>query len=112
MWESHPENNGYGNADREAEARTVRESRYYWMRVNGCGPMPKIRIEGEANMAFYMDRKAPYVFNDMGRRWTRRSSIGITCSPVRGVQRTARSCRRRRLFPPREMRSRPLLCLG
>ena len=68
VWESHPENNGYGNADREAEARTVRESRYYWMRVNGCGPMPKIRIEGEANMAFYMDGKAPYVFNDIKLR--------------------------------------------
>ena len=38
------------------------------MRVNGCGPMPKIRIEGEANMAFYMDGKAPYVFNDIKLR--------------------------------------------
>ena len=65
IWESHPENNGYGNASMEAEARSVRESRYYWLTVNECSPIPRIRIEGENNMAFYMDGKAPYVFNDI-----------------------------------------------
>ncbi len=65
IWESHPENNGHGNADMEAEARSVRESRYYWLTINQCDPIPKISIMGEDNMAFYTGQKAPYVFNDI-----------------------------------------------
>lgn len=65
VWESHPENNGYGNAEMEEEARSVRESRCYWLTINQCEPVPKISIVGEDNMAFFTGGKAPYVFNDI-----------------------------------------------
>ncbi len=68
MWESHPENNRHGEENMRAEARRIRESRYYWLTVNGCNPIPRISIDGEDNLAFFMGGKAPYVFLDIRRR--------------------------------------------
>lgn len=68
MWEAHPENNRMGDGAMEAEARKTRESRYYWLAVNGCVPVPKIQITGEDNFAFFEGGKAPYVFLDIKNR--------------------------------------------
>lgn len=64
VWESHPENNGFGNASMESEAKAVRESRYYWLTINQCNPVPAISIMGEHNMAFFSGA-APYVLDDI-----------------------------------------------
>lgn len=64
VWESHPENNGFGNSSMETEARAVRESRYYWLTINKCDPIPTISIIGENNLAFYSG-EAPYVLDDI-----------------------------------------------
>lgn len=68
MWESHPEFNRHGEEAMIAESRKIRESRYYWVTVNGCDPLPKISIIGENNFAFFHGGKAPYVFMDIYHR--------------------------------------------
>lgn len=68
MWESHPENNRFSPGAVEAEARRIRESRYYWLSVNCCDPLPQIRLEGEMNLAFFQGGMAPYVFMDIKGR--------------------------------------------
>lgn len=67
MWISHPEHNGMdGSLDMEYGAqKTTRE---YWMEVNGCDPMPKIKITGENNFVFFTGGKADVVVMDIKNR--------------------------------------------
>ena len=43
-------------------------NRQYWLTVNGCRPVPEIRLEGEKNLAYYHGEKADYVFCDVKNR--------------------------------------------
>ena len=67
VWISHPELNGMGPSI-EYEAEGVRQDRLYWLIVNGCTKLPKIKIDGEHNMAFFRGEKADVVFDDIKNR--------------------------------------------
>lgn len=54
----------YGAGVREV----VRLNREYWLRVNGCDPVPTISVRGENNLAFYGGGAAPVVFRDVKNR--------------------------------------------
>lgn len=69
MWESHPEFNGsLGMTTAKQETQNVRESRYYWLKINECAPVPQIAIDGEDNYAFFSGKKADYTFLDIKNR--------------------------------------------
>ena len=67
MWISHPEHNGM-DAPVEMEYAAQKTTREYWMTVNGCDPMPKIKITGENNFAFFTGGKADVVVMDIKNR--------------------------------------------
>ncbi|THF84184.1 alpha/beta hydrolase family esterase [Cohnella fermenti] len=46
----------------------VRRNREYWSRINGCLPIPEIKIEGEDNLAFYKGERGDMVFRDVKNR--------------------------------------------
>ncbi|MDD6679178.1 MAG: hypothetical protein PUF71_07325 [Firmicutes bacterium] len=68
IWQSRPEKNGLPPGGRYNEATINKYSRFYWMLINECDPIPQIRIEGEDNFAFYKGRKADMVYLDIKNR--------------------------------------------
>ncbi|OMF92544.1 hypothetical protein [Paenibacillus sp. FSL R7-0337] len=46
----------------------VVKNREYWLRINECNELPRIKIIGENNLAFYTGSKADYVFRDVKNR--------------------------------------------
>lgn len=68
IWQSRPEKNGLPPGGRYDEAAVNKLSRFYWMKVNECDPIPQIRIEGEDNFAFYRGKKADMVYLDIKNR--------------------------------------------
>lgn len=46
----------------------VVRNREYWLRVNECGSLPRLKIDGEHNYAFYRGKKADFVFCDVAGR--------------------------------------------
>ncbi|MBC5689593.1 hypothetical protein H8S37_11745 [Mediterraneibacter sp. NSJ-55] len=46
----------------------VVKNREYWLRINGCEELPRLKISGENNFAFYKGKKADYVFRDVKNR--------------------------------------------
>ena len=68
IWETRPENNGFGVRTHDKEAALDKYNRFYWMKINECDPIPEIRIEGEDNFAFYKGKKADLVFLDVKNR--------------------------------------------
>lgn len=46
----------------------VKKNREYWRIINGCGKLPKIKIDGEDNFAFYEGDRADIVFRDIRNR--------------------------------------------
>lgn len=67
VWQSRPENNDIPPV--KADSLYVNKyNRYYWMKRNGCSPIPQIRIEGENNLAFYHGQKADMVYLDIKNR--------------------------------------------
>lgn len=46
----------------------VVDNRDYWLEINGCEDLPRIRIDGESNLAFYRGKRADYVFRDIKNR--------------------------------------------
>jgi poly(3-hydroxybutyrate) depolymerase len=67
MWISHPECNGM-DAPVEMENSAQKNSRKYWMQVNECDPLPRIKIVGEDNFAFFTGKKADLTFLDIKNR--------------------------------------------
>ncbi|MEV4687051.1 stalk domain-containing protein [Microbacterium sp. LWH3-1.2] len=45
-----------------------RGNRDYWLAVNGCDRLPRLRIDGHDNFAFYEGGAAPFVFRDVKNR--------------------------------------------
>lgn len=67
IFQSRPELNDIPPDAPEA-LNVNRYNRYYWMRVNGCGPVPRISIVGEDNFAFYRGKKADVTYLDIKNR--------------------------------------------
>ena len=68
VWQSRPENNGFGMGDYEDQCASFNTNRWYWMKINECNPLPEISIVGEDNFAFYKGRKADLVYLDIKNR--------------------------------------------
>lgn len=67
VWQSRPELNDIP-PDKEESLRVNKENRLYWMALNGCDPVPQIKIEGEDNLAFYTGDKGDVVYLDIKNR--------------------------------------------
>lgn len=67
-WQTRPENNGFGMTDYEGQLDPNNINRYYWLKINGCNPLPEISIIGEDNFAFYKGEKADLVYLDIKNR--------------------------------------------
>lgn len=67
VWQSRPENNDIPPVKEDA-LYVNKYNRYYWMKLNGCQPIPEIRIDGEDNFAFYKGEKADLVYLDIKNR--------------------------------------------
>ena len=67
---SMPEHNGWDKdpARCRDQKQTVREAVAFWKTMNGCDALPKIRIDGEDNFAFYTGTKANLVVRDIRNR--------------------------------------------
>ena len=68
IWETRPENNGFGVRTHQKEAELDKYNRFYWMKINECDPIPEISIVGEDNFAFYKGGKADLVYLDVKNR--------------------------------------------
>ena len=68
IWQSRPEKNGLPPGGHYDEAEVNKYSRFYWLKINECDPIPQIRIEGEDNFAFYHGKKADLVYLDIKNR--------------------------------------------
>ena len=67
VWQSRPETNDIP-AQGELSLYVNKYNRYYWMKRNGCAPLPEISIRGEDNLAFYRGEKADMVYLDIKNR--------------------------------------------
>jgi len=68
VWQSRPEKNGLPPGGRYNEFTVNKYSRFFWMKVNECDPIPQISIVGENNLAFYKGKKADLVYCDIKNR--------------------------------------------
>ena len=67
IWQSRPETNNIPE-NTEFQKYVNRYNKYYWMKINGCAPVPEISIAGENNFAFYRGEKADLVYLDIKNR--------------------------------------------
>lgn len=67
-WQSRLELDGPPPFCGEDFEEAVVHNRQYWLTVNGCAGIPRIRLEGEKNLAYYHGEKADYVFCDVKNR--------------------------------------------
>ncbi len=67
IWQSRPERNDIPPRG-EIERKVHKYNRLYWMRINECELIPRIRIQGENNLAFYQGKKADLVYFDIKNR--------------------------------------------
>lgn len=68
IWQSRLELDKVPPHYREGDRITVFRNIEYWRSVNGCCGLPKIRIEGNYNFAFFEGEKAPVVFMEVKNR--------------------------------------------
>lgn len=68
IWQSRPGKNGLPPGGKYDEFAVNKYSRFYWMKINECDPIPQIKIEGENNYAFYKGKKADLVYLDIKNR--------------------------------------------
>ncbi len=68
IWQSRLELDKVPPHYREGDKDTVLGNIEYWNRVNGCDILPKIRIEGNNNLAFFEGQKGVTVFMDVKNR--------------------------------------------
>ena len=67
VWQSRPELNDippHGAIERKVH----KWNRLYWMRLNQCGPIPQISVQGDNNFAFYKGECADVVYFDIKNR--------------------------------------------
>ena len=67
VWQSRPENNDIPPVKADSLFAN-KYNRYYWMKLNGADPIPRISIQGESNMAFFSGTKADMVYLDIHNR--------------------------------------------
>ncbi len=67
VWQSRPERNNVPE-DTELQKYVNRMNKYYWMKLDGCDPVPQISIVGENNFAFYKGEKGDVVYLDIKNR--------------------------------------------
>ena len=67
VWQSRPETNDIPPAGPES-LYVNKYNRYYWMKINGCKPIPQISIIGEDNMAFFEGEQSDVVYLDIKNR--------------------------------------------
>lgn len=67
VWQSRPELNAIPPG-RDIEKKVHKYNRLYWMRINECGLVPEITVQGENNLAFYKGKKADVVYYDIKNR--------------------------------------------
>jgi hypothetical protein len=67
IWQSRPELNDIP-PDKALALNVNKYNRYYWMKINGCNPIPEISIIGEDNFAFYTGSKADVTYLDVKNR--------------------------------------------
>ncbi len=67
-WQTRLELDGPPPFSGEDVEEAVVWNRRYWLTVNECEKVPRIRLEGEKNLAWYDGKKAPYVFCDVKNR--------------------------------------------
>ena len=67
IWQSRPELNDIPPG-RELEKRVHKYNRLYWMRLNECGLIPQITVQGENNLAFYKGQHADVAYYDIKNR--------------------------------------------
>ena len=67
IWQSRPETNNVPE-NTQLQKYINRYNKYYWMKINGCDPIPKISIIGEDNFAFYHGTKSDVVYLDIKNR--------------------------------------------
>jgi len=68
VWQARPERNGTPPGRPYGEPLLNRFNRFYWMHLNETERIPKIKIEGEHNFAFYEGKKAAVVYHDIKNR--------------------------------------------
>ena len=68
VWQTRPERNGVPDFCAYTDLELYRYNREYWLKVNGCDPVPEISIQGEDNYAFYEGKGAPFVYLDVKNR--------------------------------------------
>ncbi len=67
VWQSRPELNDippHGAIERKVH----KWNRLYWMKLNQCGPIPQISVQGDNNFAFYKGECADVVYFDIKNR--------------------------------------------
>ena len=67
-WQTRMELDGPPPACTDDIEDVVAYNRQYWMQINHCDPIPKIKLFGENNFAFFTGREADYVFRDVKNR--------------------------------------------
>ncbi|MBR1585660.1 MAG: hypothetical protein IJ662_08985 [Clostridia bacterium] len=67
-WQTRLELDGPPPFSDESFEDAVVHNRRYWLTVNGCEELPRIKIVGEKNLAYYRGRQADYVFCDVKNR--------------------------------------------
>ena len=67
-WQARMEFDQSPPGTEDAVEDVVAKNREYWLRINECNELPKIKIDGENNFAFYHGKKADYVFRDVKNR--------------------------------------------
>ncbi len=67
VFQSRPERNNVPE-DIELQKFVNRWNKYYWMKLDGCDPVPEISIVGENNFAFYKGDRGDVVYLDIKNR--------------------------------------------
>ena len=68
VWQARMEFDQAPPGSKEDVEDVVVKNREYWLRINQCEELPKLKIDGENNFAFYKGKKADYVFRDVKNR--------------------------------------------
>jgi poly(3-hydroxybutyrate) depolymerase len=67
-WQARMEFDQAPPGSKDSVEDVVAKNREYWLRINECNELPKIKLDGENNFAFYSGKKADYVFRDVKNR--------------------------------------------
>ena len=68
VWQARMEYDQSPPGSTDTVEDVVAKNREYWLRINECDELPRLKIDGENNFAFYRGKKADYVFRDVKNR--------------------------------------------